>query len=171
MPDPLRFGFQLDCVNRENGGSVDDEDNSSEEEISDDNEKSGESDSDLAAAGVGGGGSPAVNVGFNVINDEGGFLGVSNLESVPIPNIEEVIKVTDNIPSFAKVGQVVPRVQKNKNKRKKSKGVNSLGQEVGSYSSSNDRPNKESRLEENDPFGPITWLLEILMKGQFYPRI
>ncbi|MFS7979842.1 hypothetical protein Hanom_Chr10g00932411 [Helianthus anomalus] len=45
------------------------------------------------------------------------------------------------------------------NKRKKNKGFNSLGQEGGAYSSSNDRPKKDCRLEDDDPFGLAPFIL------------
>ncbi|PWA59445.1 nucleotide-binding alpha-beta plait domain-containing protein [Artemisia annua] len=47
----------------------------------------------------------------------------------------------------------------NKNKRKKNRGIVEMGQDSGSYKSSNERPTKESRLEVDDPFGLAPFIL------------
>ncbi|KAI7750261.1 hypothetical protein M8C21_015970 [Ambrosia artemisiifolia] len=134
--DKVPFPVDNDSdVNKEDNGDEDssesDEESMSEDQRSEDQDV-GDSETVLPIN------APAsVNVEINAPSQDCDNQGGYNVEDFSTPIISEVT-----------IDQV-----KGNNKRKKNKGLKPLGLDSGSYTSSNDRPTKESRLEEDDPFG------------------
>lgn len=122
-----------------------DDDNDSDEDMSDEDYASDNEAKDD--------GTPEITEGIISINDCYEPQGISNKKPDSSPLNVEGNKDGLETPMLTKVDTVGHGVVSNNNKRKKNKGSNYLGQVSGNYSSSNDRPKKDCRLEENDPFG------------------
>ncbi|MFS7955101.1 hypothetical protein Hanom_Chr07g00638641 [Helianthus anomalus] len=103
---------------------------------------------------------PEVTEGVNCIYDDYEIQGISNdkADSPPL-NMEgnkvgmETLVLTKVDTLLTKVNTVGHGFVSINNKHKKNIGSNDLGQASGNYSSSNDMPKKDCRLEDNDPFG------------------